>query len=369
MTKNELIYLLSLEKDENIKELFNAASAVRNSFTGNGIYLRGLSEISNRCRKNCLYCGIRRDNLKTPRFDTDTKEIIAEAKWCYENGYASFTIQSGERTDENFISRTEELLKEIKKIGNGALGITLSCGEQTEETYKRWFDAGAHRYLLRIESSNPEIYAQLHPNDGLHKWDIRYNCLKLLQKTGYQVGTGVMIGFPGQSVENLADDLLFFAREKIDMIGMGPYVLHPDTPLGKKVLDNKENTAAQKEKRLLMALKMIAVCRLLLKDVNIASTTALQALHPQGQLLGLRAGANILMPVVTDVNHRENYSLYENKKSANNCTPTPEDLQKLAENAACSIKFNQWGDSPAFFKRRKNEADNSPSKFRLFKEK
>jgi biotin synthase len=187
----------------------------------------------------------------------------------------------------------------------GELGITLSLGEQTEDVYRAWFDAGAHRYLLRVETTNRELYRALHP--VTHDFDARIECLQRLRRVGYQVGTGVMIGLPGQTTEDLANDIAFFRDHDIDMIGMGPYVLHSDTPLA-DVLDSIDP-----ETQLELGLKMIAVTRLVLRDVNIAATTALQALNPVGREMGLQAGANIIMPNLTDTQYRESYQLYEGK--------------------------------------------------------
>ena len=244
----------------------------------------------------------------------------------------------------------EDLLREIKSIGNGALGITLCVGEQTKETYQRWYDAGAHRYLLRIESSNPKLYKTLHPQDGHHKWEVRKACLDALAAIGYQVGTGVMIGLPGQTLEDLADDILFYRNQNIAMIGMGPYVVHHNTPLGKKVSEAGLDSPEERARRLRLSINMVAVTRLFLKDVNIAATTAMQTLHPLGREMALKAGANILMPLVTLPQFRNQYQLYDNK-------PCLEDGQEQCRNCLSArvasvgdtVGWGQWGDSPHFF--------------------
>ena len=214
LNKEDLIFLLGLKKEAEKQQLYAAAYEMKKKWVGNVAYYRGLLELSNRCIKNCFYCGIRRDNQQVRRFDSPVQEVLAMARWCYEKQYGSITLQSGERQDEAFIACIETLVKEIKKIGGGALGITLSLGEQTPETYLRWYQAGAHRYLLRIESSNPRLYETLHPQDGRHIWAARDACLDKLGAIGYQVGTGVMIGLPGQTLEDLASDILYF-RKKI----------------------------------------------------------------------------------------------------------------------------------------------------------
>lgn len=259
------------------------------------------------------------------------------------------TLQSGERQDEAFIDYIEGLVRDIKALSHGELGITLCVGEQDEAAYRRWFEAGAHRYLLRIETSNPALYAKLHPQDGYHQWQVRKNCLDVLRAIGYQVGTGDMSGLPGQTIEDLADDILFYRDMDIDMIGMGPYVVHHNTPLGKAVVAQGLDSAEGKRRRLELGLKMIAVTRLFLPDVNIASTTALQALHPMGRELGLKAGANVLMPIVTVPKFRSQYLLYDNK-------PCVEDTPGQCKNCLAArvasvgdtVGLGQWGDSPHF---------------------
>lgn len=349
-TKDDLMTLLSITNPDELQALYDAAYAVKAETVGRVVYYRGLIEFSNRCIKNCKYCGIRRGNEEVERFDTPRQDILAMAKWSYENKYGSLTLQSGERQDEEFISYIEGLVRDIKALSHGELGITLCVGEQTEDTYRRWFEAGAHRYLLRIETSNPDLYKTLHPQDGHHEWTVRRDCLKALKRVGYQVGTGDMIGLPGQTIEDLADDILFYRDMDIDMIGMGPYVVHHHTPIGVEVMEAGLDSKAERLRRFQLGLKMIAVTRLFLRDVNIASTTALQALHPLGRELGLKAGANILMPIVTVPKYRPQYLLYDNK-------PCVEDNPGQCKNCLSArvasvgdvIGFGKWGDSPHFY--------------------
>ncbi|PAV39419.1 [FeFe] hydrogenase H-cluster radical SAM maturase HydE [Megasphaera sp. ASD88] len=354
LTRDDLIYLLSLTDADEMQALYDRAYEVKAANVGRVVYYRGLIEFSNRCIKNCLYCGIRRDNDEVERFDTEREDILAMAKWAYDNQYGSLTLQSGERQDEAFIDYIEGLVRDIKALSHGELGITLCVGEQDEAAYRRWFEAGAHRYLLRIETSNPALYAKLHPQDGHHQWQVRKNCLDVLRAIGYQVGTGDMSGLPGQTIEDLADDILFYRDMDIDMIGMGPYVVHHNTPLGKAVVAQGLDSAEGKRRRLELGLKMIAVTRLFLPDVNIASTTALQALHPMGRELGLKAGANVLMPIVTVPKFRSQYLLYDNK-------PCVEDTPGQCKNCLAArvasvgdtVGLGQWGDSPHFFHKQK----------------
>lgn len=311
MTRDEIKQLLSLTGEDRLIDLYARAYAVKTETVGRKVYFRGLIEMSNVCVKNCYYCGIRRDNEAVRRFTLNTDEVVASALWAHEADYGSVVLQSGERSTEEFITSVEKILSELKEKTKGELAVTLSLGEQTEETYKRWLNAGAARYLLRIETSNPALYTRLHPKD--HNFEIRLNCLKTLQKLGYQVGTGVMVGLPFQTVDDLTSDVLFFRDMDIDMIGMGPYIPHAQTPLAASAAPSQTARAYSLE----MGLKMIAVTRLVLPDVNIASTTALQALSPVGRELGLKAGANVIMPNITDTKYREYYQLYDGKPCLN----------------------------------------------------
>ena len=292
-------------REEDLDALIRRAYAVKTSVWGKRVALRGLVEFSNICSKNCLYCGIRRGNADVVRYRMDEGEIFAAVEWAAENRYGSVVLQSGELASEENASFVERVLSRIHERFGDTLGVTLSLGEQSEDTYRRWREAGAHRYLLRIESSNPDLYARIHPAD--HSWQNRLDCLRTLKDVGFIVGTGVMIGLPGQTVEDLADDVGFFRSEGVDMIGMGPYLVHPDTPLAANV------PPQDKERLLELTLRMIAATRLTIPDANIASTTALQAIDPEGREKGLLAGANVIMPNVTPLKYREEYLLYPNK--------------------------------------------------------
>lgn len=344
LTREDLKYILSLEDDSELDRLYKKAYEVKKKYIGQLVYLRGIIEFSNICDKDCLYCGIRRSNPNAKRFMIPEKDMIETAMWAYENNYGSLVLQSGERTDEKFVSMIERVVSEIKQRTDGKLGITLCLGEQTEEVYRRWYEAGAHRYLLRIESSSPELYRSLHPED--HDFEARLECIGMLQKIGYQTGTGVLIGVPGQTVDQLVNDLLLYKRLDIDMIGMGPYLVHHETPLAETVKDYDG------DRQLKLGLKMIAAARLLLKDVNIASTTALQALHPEGRELGLLAGGNIIMPNITDVEYRKGYQLYENKPCTDeNASECRFCLQRRVESIGETIGYGEWGDSKHYFSR------------------
>ncbi len=346
LTRDDLIYLLGLTERDAMEKLFDRAYEAKTKYVGNKVYFRGIIEFSNICEKDCFYCGIRKSNRNVVRYRMSEEEILEGARFAYESNYGSVVLQSGERSDPVFAGFVERVVKAIKELSNGNLGITLSLGEQSDETYRRWFAAGAHRYLLRIETSNEALYGRLHPRD--HSFRKRLECLGILAGIGYQVGTGVMIGLPGQTLEDLADDILFFEKMDIAMVGMGPYLVHKDTPLSSEISDFE----AIKERQLDLALKMIAVTRLYLKDVNIASTTALQALAPTGREMGLRAGANIIMPNITITRYRSSYQLYDNKpcldENASFCRAC---LEQRIESVGESIGFNEWGDSPHFKKK------------------
>ncbi len=336
--------LLDLAGPDDLQALFRAAYDVKLQTVGPNVYLRGIIEFSNICSKNCYYCGIRSGNAEVERYDMSDDDIVRSAVWAHEANYGSVVLQSGERQTSAFVERVEKLLARIKAETAGELGVTLSLGEQSEEVYRRWFQAGAHRYLLRIETSNRALYERLHPRD--HEFDTRVECLARLRRAGYQVGTGVMCGLPGQSTLDLARDIQFFQAHDIDMIGMGPYLVHSQTPLAREV--GPQDPAAQLD----LGLKMIAVTRLVLRDVNIAATTALQALAPLGRELGLRAGANVIMPNITDTEYRPAYQLYEGKPCLDENAGLCRDclgvrIAQIGE----TIGYGQWGDSPHFFRR------------------
>lgn len=342
----DIVFLLKLEGEERNK-LLQKSREVKEKNIGRKVYLRGLVEFSNICSKDCLYCGIRKSNGKVVRYEVSDDEILDACRFAWEKGFGSVVLQSGELTSKTFVNRVDRLLKQIKKLSNNELGITLSCGEQTRETYLRWFESGAHRYLLRIESSNRELYYKIHPKTQKHSFENRIESLHHLKETGYQTGTGVMIGLPFQTMENLADDLLFFKKMDIDMCGMGPYVEHEDTPLFQF-----KHLLKTKQERFDLTLNMIAVLRLLMPDINIVASTALEAINPQGREKALAVGANIIMPNLTPHKYLENYLLYENKPIwGEDKNQAITDLEERLKNAGNEIGFNMWGDSKHFSNR------------------
>jgi len=347
-SREEIIALLSCKGEERTL-LFKESAAVKEKYIGKKVWFRGLIEFSNICGKDCLYCGIRKGNKNLKRYNLTDEEILAAAKFAYGNRYGSIALQSGELESPHVTERIENLLYKIKELSNGELGITLSVGEQEKEVYKRWYDAGAHRYLLRIEATNEELYRKIHPGNKQHDFKRRLNCLKSLQDTGYQTGTGVMIGLPFQTPEDLAGDLIFMRDFDIDMCGMGPYIEHADTPLIEYA-----GALLPLPERFELTLKMIAILRIMMKDINIVAATALQAIDPIGREKAIKIGANIIMPNITPGKYRDSYRLYDNKPctddSAEDCQSCLEARVSLADT---EIVYGEWGDSKHYDNRRR----------------
>jgi biotin synthase len=351
LLRDDIIFLLNLNRNE-AQSLFKKSEQIKLKNTGKKVFFRGIIEFSNICIKDCLYCGIRRSNKNIDRYELSEDTILDAAKYAFENNFGSIVLQSGERTDRTFVVKITNILKKIKKLSNQKLGITLSLGEQTEDVYKQWFDAGAHRYLLRIEEANPILYEKIHPKNKLHSYQKRLNALKKLQKIGYQTGTGIMIGLPFQTIENIADDLLFFKNFDIDMIGMGPYIEHNQTPLYQY-----RKQLWTLDERFFVSLKTIAVLRLLMPDINIAATTALQAIDPIGREKAVRIGANVIMPNISPTMVRKDYLLYENKPCTNdNSDDCLNCLKTRLQLAGAEFAPDEWGDSIHFFKRIKKNS-------------
>lgn len=307
LSKKDLVHLLSATGEEE-QALFDYASEIKQRYVGNKVYLRGLIELSNICEKDCYYCGIRRSNTATHRYCVTDEDVVEAARFAHQNGFGSLAIQSGELSSKAFTDSIRRLLEKIMQATNGELGITLSCGEQSEEVYRQWFESGAKRYLLRIESSSEELYYKIHPKNDRHSFSKRIEALQSLKKVGYHVGTGVMIGLPFQTVDILADDLLFMQELDIDMCGMGPYIEHAETPLYAH-----KHLLLPLAQRLELSFRMVALLRILMKDVNIAATTAMQAIEKNGREKAIRIGANVLMPNITPRHYRDDYFLYQNK--------------------------------------------------------
>ncbi len=344
----DLAQLISLSGDDR-KKLFVKSREVSAKTIDDKVFYRGLVEFSNICTKDCYYCGIRKSNHSAERYDIDDDAILDAARFAHVNKYGSIVLQSGERSDTKFVARIGNLLKKIKEVSNNELGITISLGEQTLETYKYWHECGAHRYLLRIESSNETLFYKIHPKDINHNYNTRIECIENLKKAGYQTGTGVMIGLPFQTYDDLANDLIFMKSMDIDMVGMGPYIEHRQTPL----YEFKESLWPL-QRRFDVAMNMIATLRLFMPNINIAAATALQAIDPMGREKALQNGANIIMPNITPTLHRKDYALYENKpctdEGADDCSNC---ISIRIEMAGKKVALGEWGDSKHFTERNK----------------
>lgn len=344
---SDLEQLLQSEGND-MQLLFKKGGEVKELFVGNKVYFRGLVEFSNICDKDCYYCGIRKSNQIINRYNLTDSEILDAARFADENKFGSVVLQSGENSSPAFADRITNLLRQIKQLSDGRLGITLSVGEQSESVYRQWFEAGAHRYLLRIETTNQSLYRKIHPDDLHHDFNRRVDCLNSLKSIGYQTGTGVMIGLPFQTIGDLANDLLFFQDFGIDMVGMGPYIEHSETPLYEY-----RHELLPIQRRFDLSLKMIAALRILMKDINIAAATALQAIDPLGREKGIKVGANIIMPNITPGLYRNDYSLYENKpcvdEESAQCKGCLDARIALADG---EIGYGEWGDSKHFMNKK-----------------
>lgn len=298
LSKEELFCLI--ENDCFDEEIFDAADRVRKKYVGDEVHLRGLIEFSNICSRNCFYCGLRSSNKKIHRYRLCSDQVIQFAQNAKSLGYKTVVLQSGE--DEGFsLDEMRSIIAEIKKLD---LAITLSIGEKTFEEYEIYRNAGADRFLLRIETTDRGLYEKLHPKVNFFN---RIRCLNDLKKLGYELGTGCLVGLPGQSSLSLARDILFFKEIGADMIGIGPFIPNDDTPLR-----NERGGTFEKSR------KIMALTRLLLPDINIPATTAMETLHPQGRILALQSGANVVMPNVTEGDYRKFYELYPGKIALTN---------------------------------------------------
>ncbi len=290
--------LLITENNETICYLAKKARAATDSIYGNEIYIRGLIEFTNYCKNNCLYCGIRSENKNAQRYRLSVEQIMSCCETGYELGFRTFVLQGGE--DRFFDdARICEIVYKIKsKFSDCA--VTLSIGEKSKQSYKAYFDAGADRYLLRHETANENHYKKLHSIEMSP--DNRKKCLYNLKEIGYQTGCGFMVGSPFQSLENLYEDLCFIKELRPQMVGIGPFIPHRDTPF-------RANQAGSMDK----TLRLLSIIRLIQPNVLLPATTALGTIHPSGRELGIKHGANVVMPNLSPITVREKYSLYDNK--------------------------------------------------------
>lgn len=297
LNREEIISILKDSSIDNV--LFEAADRVREKYMGDQVHLRGIIELSNICRRDCLYCGLRKSNTHIKRYRLKPEEIINLAKKAVGYGYKSVVLQSGEDSYYT-VEMLTNIISKIKKMG---VAVTLSLGEKTFEEYKAYKEAGADRYLLRIETTDKELYEDLDP-DMSH--EERKRCLKDLKSLGYEVGTGNLVGLPNQTIESVADDILFFKEIDVDMIGLGPFIPNEDTPLKDFKADNFE-----------LSIKVMALVRLLLPDCNIPATTAMESLNRNGRIIALSSGANVVMPNITEGEYRKLYAIYPGKICVN----------------------------------------------------
>jgi biotin synthase len=296
LTKGQIVDLLK-EKDEAVIEaLYRQADQVRKQYVGDAVHLRGLIEFSNYCKRDCLYCGLRRSNEKVVRYRMTIPEIFNAAQEAANLGLQTVVIQSGEDPHIS-IDDLCSLVQSIKTdIG---FAVTLSIGERTYEDYKRLKEAGADRYLLRFETTDPVLFKKLKPDSVYEK---RFQCLEWLAELGYQVGSGIMVGLPGQTMESIADDILKFRELELDMVGLGPYISHPNTPLQGSANGTME-----------MVLKVTALTRIVTQNTHMPATTATGTIDAEGRQKALQCGANVLMPNSTPRKYREHYLIYPDK--------------------------------------------------------
>lgn len=296
-TNEELLALVSISSDEDVQYLFDKAVETREKFYLRDVYMRGLIEFTNYCKQNCEYCGIRRSNTNVDRYRLEHDDVIACCDEGYRLGYRTFVLQGGEDafyTDDVLV----KIIKDIKEKYSD-VAITVSIGERSKESYQKLRDAGVDRYLLRHETASKKLYESLHPEMSFEN---RQQCLNDLKEVGFQIGAGFMVGLPNQTPLDLVKDLRFLKDLQPHMVGIGPYLNHPDTPL-------KDSPNGSLEQTLIM----LALTRLLLPDVLLPSTTALGTLDKQGREKALKAGANVVMPNLSPMAVREKYELYKDK--------------------------------------------------------
>jgi len=296
LSAQDIRFLLSTSEREEESALFEAADAVRKVCVGDEVHLRGIVEFSNFCAQNCLYCGLRRDNRALVRYRMSSPEIIAAAKNARSQGLGTVVLQSGE---DPWFTREwiADLIRGIKEETD--LAITLSVGERPYTDYLAWKKAGADRYLLKHETSSPTLFRGLRPGRELGE---RLEALRWLRELGYEVGSGDMVGLPGQTDEDLARDIQLFIQYDFDMIGIGPFIVHPQTPLAWAANGQLNRT-----------LKVLAITRIVTRDTNLPATTAAGVLDENGRRLALLAGANVIMPDVTPPIYRQHYQIYPGK--------------------------------------------------------
>lgn len=324
LSRDEFVLLLQQSADADVREMLRQeAFALCRKYYGNKVYIRGLIEFTNYCKNNCYYCGIRRDNRNVRRYRLTEEEILSCCREGYALGYRTFVLQGGDDpyfTDE----RMTGLIRRIKE-NHPDCAITLSIGEREKESYRKFREAGADRYLLRHETADEAHYRSLHPQEM--SLSHRMKCLYDLKELGYQVGAGFMVGSPGQTLVNIADDLLFLHRLQPEMVGIGPFIPHHDT-----------RYAGEKAGSVDMTIFLLSVIRILLPKVLLPATTALGTMDPFGREKGLLAGANVVMPNLSPEKNRKDYSLYDNKIcTGEEAAQSIAALRKKVESVGCQV--------------------------------
>jgi len=300
LTTEEYSFLLDNRTSRVADILADKADRIRKKIYGNKIYIRGLIEISNICKNDCLYCGIRRSNENCQRYRLTKEDIISCASEGYDLGFRTFVLQGGE--DRYFDDNTLCDIVSVIKDRFPDCAVTLSIGERSRDSYQRLYDAGADRYLLRHETADRKHYQMMHPADM--SFDNRMRCLQDLKDIGYQAGCGFMVGSPYQTVEHISKDLKFIEMFKPEMCGIGPFIPHKDTPFAKETAGTLELTCY-----------LLSIIRLIYPPVLLPATTALGTIHKRGRELGIRSGANVVMPNLSPLSVRKKYMLYDNKIS------------------------------------------------------
>ncbi|MBQ0161850.1 MAG: [FeFe] hydrogenase H-cluster radical SAM maturase HydE [Treponema sp.] len=355
--RSDLIELISHYKSLR-KSFAEKARVIQKENCANGIYIRGLIEVSSFCRCNCLYCGIRKDNTDTERYRLSDEEILSRCEYGYTKGFRTFVLQGGEDLVFSDI-RVAEIITHIKSRFPDC-AVTLSLGERDEKTYRLWKDSGADRYLLRHEARDPKLFSLLHPSE--QKLETRLHALETLKSLGYQTGSGFMVGAPYQTIEKLADDILYLQNLKPEMIGIGPFIPHNKTPFAsyqndfeKRTDENSPNKNSSEEitsctltsslDRAELTCFLISLLRIIFPHALIPATTALNTLSQTGRKDGILSGANVIMPNLSPLETRAKYDLYEGK--SNHTLETAEELERLENEMnkiGYKILFNERGD-------------------------
>ena len=327
LNRQQLLAWLKETDPSRLALLWTSADRIRHEHVGDAVHLRGLVEISNYCRRACGYCGIRAENQQIERYRMTHDEILSCAKQAINYGYGTVVLQAGEDLGLR-ATWVRDVIRSIKQLG---VAVTLSLGERSSEELVMWKEAGADRYLLRFETSSNALYEQIHPSLS-HEQSDRLALLKSMREMGYEIGTGVMVGIPGQDWDSLANDILTFESLDIDMLGVGPFIPHPATPLGQAdIIASGEQVPATED----VVYRVIALSRIVCPEANIPSTTALATINKvNGRELGLIRGANIVMPNLTPVQYRVKYEIYPDKACVNE---TAEECSRCLEARVASV--------------------------------